>query len=391
MKYMGHKGKLLPVLGDVLLQESKTSRAVADPFCGSGAVSWFLSQQSDKQVVSGDLQSFAVHRAAAVVERTTALDGDALCDRWFSRAEAIVTGIVNKFPNAERSIEPVQGDAAGVIDLVQRSRVFCEEVMPDLAARREQPLPLPMTMAYGGHYFSPMQAIWMDALRATVPQVAEQRAVAMAALIETASKCAASPGHTAQPFQPTESSAKHILSAWRRSVPVTTRDVVRSLAGKFAQRRGQARVMGFSETISTLHRGDLVFADPPYSAVHYSRFYHVLETLARGKKVQVTGRGRYPDASERPSSEFSMKTTSFDAARALLHGCHERGLGLVLTFPSGQASNGLSAETFMELGKGLFSSIEELKVDSDFSTLGGNAKIRSARLQCQESIICFRH
>lgn len=389
MKYMGHKGKLLPVLGDVLLEESKSSRAVADPFCGSGAVSWFLSQHSDKQVVSGDLQSFAVHRAAAVVERTARLDGDGLCDQWFSRAEAIVSGIVNKFPNAQGSIEPVQTDAAGVIDLVQRSRVFCEEVMPDLAIRRQQPLP--MTMAYGGHYFSPMQAIWMDALRATLPQVAEQRAVAMAALIETASRCAASPGHTAQPFQPTESSAKHILSAWRRSVPVTTRDVVRSLADKFAQRLGRARVLGFSETISSLDRGDLVFADPPYSDVHYSRFYHVLETLARGKEIQVTGRGRYPDISERPSSEFSMKMTSLDAARALVHGCHERGLGLVLTFPSGQASNGLSAETFMELSEGLFASIEELKIDSDFSTLGGNAKIRSARLQCQESIICFRH
>lgn len=389
MKYMGHKGKLLPVLGDVLLQESKASRAVADPFCGSGAVSWFLSQQSDKQVVSGDLQSFAVHRAAAVVERTTALDGDVLCDRWFSRAEAIVTGIVNKFPNAERSIEPVQGDAAGVIDLVQRSRVFCEEVMPDLAARREQPLP--MTMAYGGHYFSPMQAIWLDALRATLPKRLDQRAVAMAALIEVASKCAASPGHTAQPFQPSESSAKHILSAWRRPVPLTVREVVLSLSDKFAQRRGRAKVLGFFETISSLDRGDLVFADPPYSAVHYSRFYHVLETLARGKEISVTGRGRYPDVSERPCSEFSMKTTSLEAARQLVHGCHERGLGLVLTFPSGEASNGLSADAFMELGKGRFASIEELKVDSDFSTLGGNAKIRSARMQCQESIICFRH
>ncbi|MNR64018.1 hypothetical protein D3C85_1865180 [compost metagenome] len=61
-----------------------------------------------------------------------------------------------------------------------------------------------------------------------------------------------------------------------------------------------------------------------------------------------------------------------------------------MTFPSGEASNGLSADSFMDMAKGLYSSVEEHKVDSDFSTLGGNAKIRGARMKCQESIICFR-
>jgi hypothetical protein len=62
----------------------------------------------------------------------------------------------------------------------------------------------------------------------------------------------------------------------------------------------------------------------------------------------------------------------------------------VLTFPSGAASNGLSAQDFILMGKGLYSSIEQYEVSSDFSTLGGNAKSRSARLMCQESIVCFR-
>ena len=35
--------------------------------------------------------------------------------------------------------------------------------------------------------------------------------------------------------------------------------------------------------------GDLIFIDPPYSGVHYSRFYHVLETIIKWDKPQLNG------------------------------------------------------------------------------------------------------
>ena len=90
MKYMGHKGKLLPVLGEILVEESRNARRIADPFCGSGAVSWFLARHTDKILVAGDLQDFAVARASAVVERTAPIDGAALKSSWFTAAHAVV-------------------------------------------------------------------------------------------------------------------------------------------------------------------------------------------------------------------------------------------------------------------------------------------------------------
>ena len=163
-----------------------------------------------------------------------------------------------------------------------------------------------------------------------------------------------------------------------------------NISEKHAQRIGSAKVLDFSKTIAGLNEGDLVFADPPYSDVHYSRFYHVLETLTHGKEVVVSGRGRYPEISMRPSSQFSQKGQSANAALELITSCHKKQLGLVLTFPSESSSNGLSAQDFISMGKSLFSSIERHEISSDFSTLGGNKKTRSARLKCSESIICFR-
>ncbi|HCF7727884.1 TPA: DNA adenine methylase [Pseudomonas aeruginosa] len=388
MKYMGHKGKLLSVLGDILIEESKSAQSIADPFCGSGAVSWFLAQNTNKSVISGDLQSFAVYRAAAVTQRTTPLEFSNILNSWKRRANKILSGIVEKFPNSSKSVEPDPSSTDSIIRLVMRSRIFCETVLPPILAAFGKEFPI--TKAYGGYYFSPLQALTLDTLRSTLPKENNARTVAMAALIETASRCAAAPGHTAQPFQPTSTSAKYILEAWERPVDKLLEEALNNISGKYAQCIGSAKVSDFSKTIENLQEGDLVFADPPYSDVHYSRFYHVLETLTQGKEVAVSGRGRYPEISMRPSSQFSQKSQSTKAALELITSCHKKQLGLVITFPSESSSNGLSAQDFMSMGKNLFSSIERHEISSDFSTLGGNKKIRSARLKCSESIICFR-
>ncbi len=388
MKYMGHKGKLLPVLGEILKCESVNARRVADPFCGSGAVSWFLAQSTSKAIFSSDLQSFAAARAAAVVERTIVLDADSIIRTWFQAARKVVNTIVVHFPNSSRSIQPDLTIATRIRSLVVRSRNFCHSVLPSLLEKIGGEFP--MTFAYGGHYFSPMQALELDALRQTVPKSIAESNACIAALVEAASRCAASPGHTAQPFQPTDTAARFIVEAWSRDVWDLTAQALRSVACAHAQTKGRALVGDYQDCIRNLEPGDLVFADPPYSDVHYSRFYHVLETLARGFEVTVTGVGRYPPLSERPGSSFSRKGESHSAARALVNACASQQVGLVLTFPSEGASNGLTTADFVRLGTGKFASIEVHEVSSTFSTLGGSAASRGGRKACVESIACFR-
>lgn len=388
MKYMGHKGKLLPILGDILIHESRNAERISDPFCGSAAVSWFLAENTNKIVVAGDLQSFAVVRAASVIERTEAIDSDALLQRWYEQAHQLIARITAHFPNAERSVDPEYVTSEDIRYVVSRSRTFCENVLPPLLDRIGGAYP--MTRAYGGYYYSPLQAIELDALRQTLPEQPALRSVALAALIETASRCAAAPGHTAQPFQPTASAARFILEAWNRNVWTMLSQAVQTIAQTHAQVVGRACTRDFQHSIDDLHEGDLVFADPPYSDVHYSRFYHVLETLSRGDEVAVSGRGRYPPFAERPNSKFSKKGSAFSAAKGLIEACHKKSANLVLTFPSTGASNGLLTADFIDAANGKFSSIEVHEVVSNFSTLGGNAKTRGGRKACIENIVCFR-
>lgn len=387
MKYMGHKGKMLPVLGQILLHYANGAQRIADPFCGSAAVSWFLAENTDKEVVSGDIQSFAVARARAVIERTEAFDPTPMIKHWFSVAKCIVENVASHFPNNLRSIEPNLTEPSRIKQVVLQSRKFCKDVLPVVFADFEGAWPI--SKAYGGYYYSPAQALVFDALRQSLPTDTAKRKVALAALVEAVSRAAAAPGHTAQPFQPTESSAKYIIEAWSRDPWKLVQDAIKEIAGRSAITAGKGHIGDFKKTISRLSEGDLVFADPPYSGVHYSRFYHALETVTRGAEFEPEGRGRYPSIEDRPSSTFSQKSNAKNAARELLTTCSSKRATLVLTFPTAGASNGLDASDFMELGGSLFSTIRVEEVQTDFSTLGGNKKHRAARRVCSESIICF--
>lgn len=388
LRYMGNKGKMLPILGDILLHHSRNVERIADPFCGSASVSWFLAEKTNKAIVSGDIQSFAVARASSVIERTEKIDPRLITADWFARAGKIVDSVASHFPNHLKSIEPDLADSVGIQVIVNQSRKFCKEVLP--VVFRDYEGAWPISKAYGGYYYSPVQALIFDALRQTLPIDPLSRNIGLAALVEAASKAVASPGHTAQPFQPTESSAKYIIEAWLKDPFSLVKASVIEIAGKAAQVQGLGMVGDFSETISHLQPGDMVFADPPYSGVHYSRFYHVLETITRGTEFEPEGSGRYPALSDRPSSLFSMRSKARGAATQLLNICADKKLSLILTFPTAEATNGLKASEFVEAGKPLFSKIEVQEVQTDFSTMGGNKKLRAARQLGGESIIVLQ-
>lgn len=379
---------MLPVLGEILLHEGRNASSFADPFCGSAAVSWYMAQYTKRPVIAGDLQSYAAMRAAAVVMRDKTIDPDMIILSWFERARKVADRIFDYFPNHIKSLQPELKEYEHIQAEVHRSRMFSAEVLPGIIAKTGGVWPT--SKAYSGYYYSPAQAMILDALRQTLPEGNDQKNIALAALIEAASKCAAAPGHTAQPFQPTESAARYIFEAWKKDVYHYVEKAVKEIAAIHASALGKAITGDYRETISELSEGDLVFADPPYSGVHYSRFYHVLETISNGQEMEVSGRGRYPDAQYRPVSSFSRKSESLHAAKEFLELCSNKKLNVVLTFPANKSSNGLGSEDFIAIGNEYFSEVKIEEVETNFSTLGGNKIHRNPRELCNEAIIVFR-
>ncbi len=376
MKYMGSKrAMLLNGLGKLITQEISERSRFVDLFSGSAAVSWFVAERFPVEVLAVDLQAYGTALAEGLLCRTKPAKKEDFWPNWKARAE-----------------EHVQALAPLFVDRITRSSVnqarqWCE-LFPEGS----------LIYAYGGHYFSPTQVTWIEALRETLPMDDETRAIALAALVMAASQAAAAPGHTAQPFQPTRTAKAFLSESWNRDIPELVGKAIDGIAHRHAQTRGSSRQADACEYAVELKERDLVFVDPPYSGVHYSRFYHVLESVAEGQTTAVSGVGRYPAKEKRPRSNFSMKTTSATAMETLLKTLAERETDVILTFPDHDCSNGLSGEHITDLASTHFH-VEKKSVHSVFSTLGGVSKAltprelegkRTARQNAQELMLLLR-
>lgn len=375
MKYMGSKrAMLVNGLGDLLMSEAKDHDRVVDLFCGASSVAWFAAQKCGKPVLAVDLQTYAVILAGAVVKRTKPIDVEKLEDAWLNSAQ-----VMRKDHPFWSDAERLDGLGLNTATWSKRARELCFGYSTSGS----------VWSAYGGFYFSPTQAATFDTLIQNVPVKEPYRSVCLAATIIAASKCVASPGHTAQPFQPTRTAGPFLREAWKRDPFNYAKLALRMLCPIHARSQGICKVADAVGVAGTLRSGDLVFVDPPYSGVHYSRFYHVLETIARGKCGPIAGAGRYPPPIERPVSEFCRKGQSEGALRRLLGHLANAGCTVILTFPAGDCSNGLSGKTVIETASRWFN-IERKSIKSRFSTLGGNGRNRRARRNSKEMILLMR-
>ena len=369
MKYMGSKRYLLRNgLGELVLSESRESSRFIDLFSGSTAVAQFVAERVAVEVVAVDLQAYSRALARPILSRTEELDAD-FVDAFVQRVEALRTAPI--LMQLEKSVTD-SPDEAGILR-VRRAAESTESAI---------------CRAYGGHYYGLMQSLTLDAALAALPRRRGQQDVLLAAIIEAASKCAAAPGHTAQPFAPTESGLPHIVAAWGKDPLPVIESHALAACGRHARILGKAYVADAEKSLSWLRPtpSDIVFLDPPYSAVQYSRFYHVLETLALGRCGAVTGRGRYPDPSLRPRSDYSLRTKATAALSALLSRLAKTGARVILTFPAHDCSNALSGEKVIAIAERDFR-VRQKRIENSFSTLGGTAKDRGARQPASELVL----
>lgn len=373
-RYMLNNG-----LGLLIEKQIAGYQRFVDLFCGAGYVSRFVAERFDVPILASDLQAYATTLTGAVIERTDAINAKKLEDSWILKAKKSLeqSGLYKKASALENQ------QVNSIKALVNNSRFLCEKEKNNVG---------PIWTAYGGHYFSPTQALSIDYLMKYAPgKPRSQRLLCLAAIITAASKCAAAPGHTAQPFQPTLGARKYLYQSWQLDLFQQTLDALKSLSQLKARIKGETITRAAEEMVFRLNSDDLVFVDPPYSGVQYSRFYHVLETIARGQCGPVEGTGRYPSLKERPQSVFSNVSESKEALENLVEKIAEKKASVIFTFPNKECSNGLSGKIVKEIVKKWFNIAEE-RIHGKFSTLGGNnhKSNRPGRQKSEELLLFLR-
>lgn len=359
--YLGNKLRVLKAIAGALDSVAGADEKVCDLFSGSGVVGGSLIYS--RPVVAADIQEYSRVLAGALMrpaDLTGALD-DIIRRATTTLAElraSALGGLLDVEADAARMA--AAGDGAMFCDIVDRGSIrACErlehpsELSSELRLAAKDPLlrDARITTYYGGVYFSYSQAAEIDALAASVQQLdAGARDVGLAALISSASEIVATVGsHFAQPARMRTASGAIKFAAVRNALrrrSVSVLDVftrwVKAYSSLPAPPYAGVSIRGDYRDVLRDLPSDVaaVYADPPYTRDHYSRFYHVLESLARGDDPglstvtaatgHVPSRGLY--RRDRHQSPFCIATQVEGAFEALFRGTAERAVPLVLSY-----------------------------------------------------------
>jgi adenine-specific DNA methylase len=371
--YLGSKLRLVETLRLALDQVDPAKGRCIDLFAGSGTLSAALG--SSRDITAVDIQEYSRVLCAAVLRPVPLSDAEV---GEFKRS-------VEKLRAASlRLAEPLieheeyciaaarSGDPEPICELIENaSMISFLAAQPPTGKRltnahrrsnerlKSASAPSRVLSYYGGLYFSYRQAVELDALLT----VAHNRRGAcrdffLAAIISTASDVVNTVGkHFAQPIRPRSadgSPKKHLIAKIirDREIDLTARfnewlTRYRSLPAN--GRRHEAIRADYSDALARMRSVGVVYADPPYTRDHYSRFYHVLETMCRWDDPGVSttrirsrgetySRGMY--RADRHQSPFCIRSQAPAAFEKLFAGVQALRAPLVLSyspFASGDA------------------------------------------------------
>lgn len=377
VQYLGSKLRALPEITEAI-GELDSQGTIWEPFTGSTVVAQALAANGHRVLAGDALRASAVFAEALLgVRRQMGSTITRLAARLANSATAGARAEFTDWLAAEHTAL-AERDGQRLLRLGERlpqrwrtseqpASALFERV--ESAARHSAPaFDGLLSATYAGTYFGINQAIELEELRAGIELVPDpwQRAGLLTALCHAASAAVFSPGkHFAQPHRIRDGKSlrfhtRRVLSD--RSVDVRAAFLraaacVDERARAGSERHGAEHTRAESLTAEGLRALGIgvVYADPPYTAQQYSRFYHLLETIVSGvpPRLQTAGgqvtRGLYP--SGRYRSPYCSRRRAPDELSELARTAAESGAHLVLSYStsSGATSGNARSVSLTEL------------------------------------------
>ncbi len=372
--YLGSKRRLLGTIRDLVNEVTPLGGTVCDLFAGSGTVAAALSV--DRPVVTADIQHYSQVLCSALLiaerpgqnERSHFQDEIATSSLHQQLREALSDLIIFE----ESSLKSAsQGDSRPLCDVVLNGSLLAAEsgsgspVETGLSSAISSSLgrlarlgldrgpKAVITRHFGGQYFSYSQAIALDAALEVAHNSREEvRDLFLASILSTASDIVNTVGKQfAQPILPIRRDntiKEHLVAKIIRDRSLPVLSVIVDWASKYAAQSHSAfnhrTLQGDYRDILDGQIDDVaaIYADPPYTRDHYSRFYHVLETMVLRDTPEIStvsegggqrlSRGMYRQS--RHQSPFCIKSQAPGAFRALFQRSRHLDVPLIVSYSS---------------------------------------------------------
>lgn len=375
--YMGSKTRLLPgFIRSAVDHLTPRGGTVLDLFAGTGAVAMDLA--SRYTILANDVQRYSSTLLGAVVGHgprsgprlVKLLDFEADLRPAYERHRAALTAALGPALEQEAAFLEgcEQGRWQGYRDFLLRAPRYPLEPgaelspcwraaaelfrRPAIDRKRQRPSEGLHHLAvsyYQSIYFGLNQCVVIDSLRAAIDGLRgvyarRKRRHYLAALLCAASVSTSGTSHFAQPRGLSRAADARAIARRRRGdILADFLSASERLTGYIQSTRFQPNNKVYSgdyrRILPRLRGVDTVYADPPYTSDNYSRFYHVLEVLARYDYPELARRscggiakGRYPVRAYRFQSDFCSRLRVEDEFRCLVDACAGVGAKLALSY-----------------------------------------------------------
>lgn len=331
IKYMGSKASILRFIGKGLSEIHEPNKPIVDLFAGACAISGGFGHLAP--VVSNDIQTYSAAIASIYLRPADKIGKFDIIALARPLVEAKLTHLPNdlSYPK-ELALEQYN-------ELEERNRALLQVDFPFAYHL--------FTKYYSGTWWSAEQCVWIDSIREVLDDLLQKSKIAEAdfqlgltCLMHAMAYTSQGTGHYAQYRNAnTASSMKDINKYRRHSVAAYfTRKFDALLPWNLihAIDKGHQLVsMDYRECLGQL-QPSVIYADPPYAFVHYSRFYHAIETLVKYDypDLQIKSgeivKGRY--RVDRHQSPFCIRTQVRSAFTDLFDGVTASGSDLLLSY-----------------------------------------------------------
>lgn len=358
IKYMGSKTKILPfVLSGI--QKIYTG-GVCDLFAGSGSLAGALSNQVP--IISNDIQEYSSILAKTYL--TDWNDGNVRIDLVLEKAREYHQKYYIDFIHDYQYPSNLSLEEFNSIEKKSQNLIYSD-------FNNKWHL---FTKNYSGTWWSTEQCTWIDSLRKSIEDFKDSTVynTLLSSLMYAVAYNSQGTGHYAQYRDAKTISSMTDISKYRSKSILDF--FVRKANESLIQMRTSPNHIKHSiiskDYLDCLEnvKGYTVYADPPYCFVHYSRFYHALETLIlydfpelQTKNGEVV-KGRY--RTNRHQSPFCIKTQVESAFLNMFSLIKKNNCSLALSYSN---TGMISIERIIELANNYFKNSQLSLMDIDYT------------------------
>ncbi len=364
IKYMGSKKPIINYVTSAINEIHCQGEWVCDLFAGSCSISAALRRRYN--FISNDIQNYSRILAHTYFSDLSSYNSEELIEQ----IDTIVSKHLSWF---EENYNDFFFDYSKVDTIEEYQRIELSQRALYTDENFETDFHL-FTKYYSGTYWSFEQCVWIDALRKTAEHFHDAPVyyAILSSIMFAMSYSTQSTGHFAQYRDGnTDEAVNNIIYYRQKSLydlfKKKLKELVQSLDNSLKEL--EPTTLSFEECLANIPEKSTVYADPPYAPVHYSRFYHALETLIKYDYPVIDYKGRY--RSDRHQSPFSQKSKALQAFETMFLAIIKKSAQMVLSY---SASGVVLIEELIALSKDKFEGSDYYIIvrtlDHKHSTLG---------------------